>query len=149
MSFETLHTLFRLLKAGRPTVGPQRWSEFVPPEFNFLSEGGPNPQDVYVFKNWLRSYARWRTSYEAFAANEHAELAQDETDQRHREFFAALYLKSAQWHAILLMLIKNVPEPERAKYLGELDGSLAGLRQRFASPGSVLTAGPTANQKSL
>ncbi len=134
MSFETLQTLFRLLKAGRPTVGPHRWSEFVPPDFNYLSEGGPNPRDVYSFKSWSRSYARWWTSYEAYLANEHADLAQDETDKRHREFFAALYLQSAQWHAILLSLIKDAPEPERTKCLSELDGALAGLRQRFATP---------------
>lgn len=122
----------------QPTVGCQRWSEFVPPEFIYLDEGGPSPPDVEKLSNWLKSYARWQASYEAFVKNEQAlesgRMLPDATDLRHRESFAALYLHSAQWHAILLMLVKDVSEAERAKKLADIDGILPELRRRITNP---------------
>jgi len=132
-----MFSLSNLFKGPQPTVGCQRWSEFVPPEFIYLTEGGPSPPDVEKQDKWLRSYARWRVSYEGFVKNEQelesSALPQEETDRRHREAFVALYLHSGQWHAILLMLVKDVPEPERAKHLGEIDGTLVELRKRIAN----------------
>lgn len=133
-----MFSLFKLFKTPQPTVGCQRWSEFVPPEFIYLTEGGPSPPDVETLDNWLRSYARWQASYQGFVKNEQdlesSTLLQEETDRRHREAFVALYLHSGQWHAILLMLVRDVSEPERAKHLGDIDGALAELRKRIANP---------------
>lgn len=110
----------------------------MPPEFIYLEEGGPSPPEVETLNKWLKSYGRWRASYEGFVTNEQelksSALLQDETDGRHREAFVALYLHSAQWHAILLKLVKDAPEPERAKHLGEIDSALVELRKRIANP---------------
>ena len=81
---------------------------------------------------------RLRARYEGFVKNEQElesnALLQEEIDRRHREAFVALYVHSAQWHAILLKLVKDVSEPERAKHLGEIDGALVGLRKGIANP---------------
>ena len=132
-----MFSLSKLFKAPGPTAGCQRWSEFVPPEFIYLTEGGPSPPDVERLSKWLMSYARWRASYEGFVKNEQelesSAVLQEEDDRRHREAFVALYLHSGQWHAILLNLVKDVSESERAKHLGEIDGALAELRKRIAN----------------
>ncbi len=133
-----MFSLSKLFRASPPTVGCQRWSEFVPPEFIYLQEGGPTPPDVETLKRWLGSYAKWRASYEGFVKNEQelerSALPKEEADRRHHEYYVALYLHAAQWHAILLLLVKDVSEPERAKYLGEIDCALVELRQRIANP---------------
>lgn len=137
-AYYTMFSLSKLFKAAEPTVGCHRWSEFVPPEFIYLSEGKPVPTDVDKLNNWLKSYERWRASYAAFVRNEQAleksTLAQDEADRRNREYYVALLLQSAQWHAILLLLVKDVSDLERSKQLAEIDVALAELRKRIANP---------------
>ena len=48
--------------------------------------------------------------------------------RRQYEHYAGLFFQSGQWHAILLMLVEEVSEPERMRYLGEIDGFLEELR---------------------
>ena len=55
----------------------------------------------------------------------------DEMDRRHHEYFAALLLQSAQWHAILLTWVKDFPEVQRREHLEGIDRVLAELRKRL------------------
>ena len=52
---------------------------------------------------------------------------------RQYQHYAGLFFQSGQWHAILLMLVEDedVSEPERSRYLGEMDGFLEELRGRM------------------
>jgi hypothetical protein len=57
----------------------------------------------------------------------------DERDRRSYEYFSALLLQSGQWHATLLLPVKDVSEPERAQLLAEIDRALAELRKRLTN----------------
>ena len=125
-------------KQQQPPSSVESWSEAVPPEFTYLAEGNPDPQDADTFKKWSKSYQRWQSAYAGFLEIErHLEQlskATDERDRRHHEFFAALLLQSGQWHAILLMLLKDVAEGERAERLVGIDRDLLELRKRITYP---------------
>ena len=98
-----------------------------------LLDQGPSLTDIQSLGNWVDAYERWRSGYEAYlkaAANLNGD-ATDEFEDRQYEHYTALFLQSGQWHAIFLLLLKNVPEEERAGYLAELDGFLAELRGRM------------------
>lgn len=110
----------------------------MPPEFTYLAGGNPEPPHADTFTKWFKCYQRWQSAYAGFLEIErHLEegsTAADERDRRHHEFFAALLLQSAQWHAILLMLLKDVAEAERAERLAEIDQYLVELRKRITNP---------------
>jgi hypothetical protein len=55
----------------------------------------------------------------------------DDFDRRQYEHYTGLFFQSGQWHAILLMLLEDISESERSRYLAEIDGFLAGLRERM------------------
>ena len=114
----------------------QNWREAVIPQFPYLQRGEPATPDADTLKKWRRSYERWQKAYEGFLAIEQhlKSLAKpmDESDRRNYESFAALLLHSGQWHAILLTMLKDVPEPQRVEHLAGIDRSLAELRTRIA-----------------
>lgn len=95
---------------------------------------GPSVLDIRSLKQWLDTYRRWRDGYEAFvkaADTLGGSGFTDDFDRRQYGHYTALFIQSGQWRAILLMLLEDVSEPERSRYLAELDGFLAGLRERL------------------
>jgi len=131
-------SISKLLQRPRPPTSFDRWREVVPPEYGYLAEGKPSPPDVNTLRKWLRSYARWQAGYQGLLEIEQdlevRARSMDEVDRRHHEYFAALFMQSAQWHAILLMLVRDGSEPERSKHLAEIDRTLAELRRRITKP---------------
>jgi len=114
----------------------KNWREAMIPNFLYLGRGKPSPPEADTLKKWFRSYERWQKGYEGFLAIEQhlKSLAKpmDQSDRRHYESFAALLLQSGQWHAILLTMLKDTPEAQRAERLAEIDRTLADLRKRIA-----------------
>ena len=122
----------------QPPESYESWYEAVIPEFIYLQEGRPVYPDVDKLKKWLRSFARWKSGYEGFLKIERAlerrGRAMDERDRRIYEYYSALLLQSGQWHATLLLSVKDASEPERARLLAEIDRALAELRKRINNP---------------
>jgi len=131
-------SIARLFGRPQPPDSYESWHEAVIPEFIYLQEGHPIPTDVDKHKKWLKSFARWKTGYEGFLEIERAlerrGRRMDERDRRSYEHFSALLLASGQWHATLLLLVKDGSEPERAELLAEIDRALAELRKRIKNP---------------
>lgn len=99
-----------------------------------LLHEGPSVLDVRTLKRWLDEYSRWRAGYDEFLKVERTLLDggfSDDFDHRHFEHYAALFLQTGQWHAILLGLLDDVPDSERSRYLTEIDGFLANLRKKL------------------
>lgn len=100
--------------------------------------GGPSVVEVRTFKGWLDAYDRWRGGYDEYlrAAGtlSGSDSFTDDFDRRQCEHYTALFVQSGQWHAILLMLLKDVPASEQSRYLAEIDGFLVDLRQRLERP---------------
>ena len=97
---------------------------------------GPGVFEILTLNEWLRAFERWRAGYDAFlkAASSIGKGGfTDDFDRRQHEHYAGLFFQSGQWHAILLMLIEveDVSEPERERYLGEMDSFLEELRGRM------------------
>jgi len=96
---------------------------------------GPSVLEIRSLMQWLDTYRRWRDGYEAFlkaAVTLGRGEFTDEFDRRQYEQYTGLFFQSGQWRAILLILLENVPESERSRYLAEMDGFLADLRGRLA-----------------
>lgn len=132
----THRTMFTLFKS-RPNLPASfnLWSEVdIVAGSEYLHEG-PSVADIRTLKQWLDTYVRWRAGYDAFvkAAGtlESADFT-DDFDRRQHEHYAALFLQSGQWRAILLMLLEDLPEAERSRYVAEIDGILVDLRRRIA-----------------
>jgi hypothetical protein len=130
--------MFRLFKS-RPKLPASfdRWSDVDVVAGSELLHEGPSVLDIRTLKQWLDAYERWRSGYDAFvkaARTLDSGGFIDDFDRRQYEHYTALFLQSGQWHAILLMLLENVPEAERSRYVAEIDGVLADLRKRFARP---------------
>ena len=110
----------------------ESWGEAVIPHHQYLSSGRPYPPDVTSFKKWKASYSRWREGYEGFLEIEASlDRRSKPLMKRTYEYFVALLLQSGQWHAGLLLMVKDVSETERDKCLGEIDLALASLRTRL------------------
>jgi hypothetical protein len=128
-------TMFTLFKS-RPKLPAsfERWREVDTIAGSELLYEGPSVLDVRSLKQWLDAYRRWRDGYDAFvkaAATLGGDGSTDEFDRRQYEHYTGLFFQSGQWHAILLMLLEGVSESERSRYLTELDGLLADLRERM------------------
>ena len=127
--------MFTLFKS-RPKLPASfdRWSEVDIIAGSELLREGPTVLNIRTLKQWIDAYERWRAGYDVFAkAASTSDSAgfTDDFDRRQHEHYAALFLQSGQWHAILLMLLEDVPEPERSGYLDDIDGILADLRKRI------------------
>ncbi|MBE0702131.1 MAG: hypothetical protein IH582_03015 [Afipia sp.] len=99
-----------------------------------LLHEGPSVRDVRSLKRWLDAYRRWRDGYDAFIkaiGTFSSGGFTDELDRRQYEHYVGLFFQSGQWHAILLMLLEDVPEAERTRHLAELDGVLSDLSERI------------------
>jgi hypothetical protein len=128
-----MFTLFR----ARPKLPAsfELWREVDVIAGSELLHEGPSVLDVRSLKQWLDAYERWRAGYDAYvkaAGTLSREGFKDDFDRRQYEHYTGLFIQSGQWHAILLMLLEDVSEPERSRYLAELDGNLASLRKRMA-----------------
>lgn len=127
--------LLQLFGRAQPPTSFERWRDAVPAEFLYVRAGSPDFPNADTHKKWLKSFARWKTGCQGFLAIEqHLEpraRLTEEVDRRHHEFFAALFLQSAQWHAILLTWVKDVSAERRAEHLAEIDRALAELRKRI------------------
>jgi len=123
---------------AQPPDSYESWHEAVIPEFIYLQEGRPAYPDADTLKKWLRSFARWKTAHEGFfeieRALEHRGRPMEDRDRRSYEYYSALLLQSGQWHATLLLSLKDVSESERARLLAGIDGTLAELRKRIKNP---------------
>lgn len=111
-----------------------RWSEVDLVAGSELLHEGPSVLDIRTLKQWLDAYERWRAGYDAFtkaAGTLESSGFTDDFDRRQHEHYAALFLQSGQWRAMLLMLLEDVPESERSQYVAEIDGILADLRKRI------------------
>lgn len=100
-----------------------------------LLHEGPSVLDVRSLKQWLDAYERWRAGYDAFvktAGTLDSVGFTDDFDRRQYEHYTGLFFQSGQWRAILLMLLEDVSEAERSRYLAEIDGFLGDLRERMA-----------------
>ena len=127
--------MFTLFKS-RPKLPEsfERWSEVDIIAGSELLHEGPSVLDVRSLKRWLDAYGRWRGGCDAFikaAGTLDGGGFADDFDRRQYEHYTALFLQSGQWRAILLMLLEDVSESERSRYLAELDGLLTGLRERM------------------
>jgi len=130
-----MRTISRLLGRPQPPDSYERWGEVVIPQLRYLQAGRPYPPDVDVLKKWLKSFARWKAGYEGFLEIERSlERRGRPVDKRTYEYYVALLLQSGQWHAALLLMVKDVSEPQRAKLLAETDQALADLRKRIKNP---------------
>jgi hypothetical protein len=130
--------MFTLFKS-RPKLPASfdRWSEVDVIAGSELLHEGPSVLDIRTLKQWLDAYERWRAGYGAFAkvaGTLDRGSFTDDFDRRQHEHYAALFLQSGQWRVILLMLLEDVPESERSRYVAEIDGILADLRLRIARP---------------
>ena len=124
----------QLLGRPQPPDSFESWGEVVIPQHHYLAAGRPYPPDVDKLKKWLKSFARWRAGYEGFLEIERSlERPGQSAMKRSYEYFVALLLQSGQWHAALLLMVKDVGEPERAKLLAKIDHALAELRMRIKS----------------
>jgi hypothetical protein len=107
----------------------------VIPHYDYLVKGNPCPPDVEHLKQWLKSYSRWKAGYDGFLDIERSlELRGRPVAQRTHEYFVALLLQSGQWHAALLLMVNDASQPERDRWLAELDAALAELRKRISHP---------------
>ncbi len=133
-----MNSILKLLGRPQPPDSYESWHEAVIPKFNYLREGLPLAPDIEKNKKWQKSFARWKDGYNGFLEIERALQGRgrlmDARDRRSYEYYTALLLQSAQWHAILLPLVKDISEAERAKSLAEIDRALAQLRQRIKNP---------------
>jgi len=128
--------MFTLFKS-RPKLPAsfERWSEVDIIAGSELLHEVPSVLDIRTLKQWLDAYERWRAGYDAFAkaaGTLDSGGFTDDFDRRQHEHYAALFLQSGQWRAILLMLLEDVPESERFRYMAEIDGILADLRKKIA-----------------
>lgn len=128
--------MFTLFKS-RPKLPASfdRWSEVDVVAGSELLHEGPSVLDIRTLKQWLDAYERWRAGYDAFvkAAGTLSGGGSfvDDFDRRQHEHYAALFLQSGQWRAILLLLLEGVPDSERDRYVQEIDRVLADLRKRM------------------
>jgi hypothetical protein len=138
---EMLHSsisevIYNWLSRHKTPQSFQSWREAVIPRFLYLQGGNPTPPNADTLQKWVRSYDKWRMAYEGFLEiDQHLNSLsrlEDETDQRHREFYAAVLLQSGQWHVILLLMLKDIPEAERGERRTEIDRLLTDLRKRIA-----------------
>ena len=128
--------MFTLFKS-RPKLPAsfERWSEVDGITSSEFLHEGPSVLDIRTLKQWLDAYERWRAGYDAFAraaGTLDSSGFTDDFDRRQYEHYVALFLQSGQWHAILIKLLEDVPEPERSRYVADIDGVLADLRKRIA-----------------
>lgn len=128
--------MFELFKS-RPKLPPsfERWSEVDIVAGSERLHEGPSVLDVRAFNEWLDAYERWRAGYDAFikAVGTLSGVGfMDDFDRRQYEHYAGLFFQSGQWRAILLMLVEDVSDAERSRYLAEMDGFLDDLRDRIA-----------------
>ena len=129
--------MFTLFKS-RPKLPAsfERWSEVDIVAGSELLYSGPSVLEVRSLKRWVDEYERWRAGYDEFIKAARTVLDgggfTDDFDRRQFEHYAAMFLQSGQWRAILLLLLEDVSEPERSRYLTELDGLLAELREQMA-----------------
>ena len=127
--------MFSLFKS-RPKLPAsfERWSEVDIIAGSELLHEGPSVLDVRSLERWLDNYRRWRDGYDAFikaAGTFSTGGFTDDFDRRQYEHYVGLFFQSGQWRAILLMLLEDVPEAERSRYLAEIDASLSDLRERM------------------
>jgi hypothetical protein len=92
---------------------------------------GPSVLEVRTFKRWLDAYERWRGGHDVYLMAINGDSLVDDFDRRQHEHYTALFIQSGQWHAILLMLLQDVPASEQSRCLAEIDGLLADLRKRL------------------
>jgi hypothetical protein len=99
---------------------------------------GPSVVEVRTFKRWLDAYERWPGGFgeylKAVGTLSGSDTFVDALDRRQHEHYTALFVQSGQWHAILLMLLKDFPASEESRYLAEIDGFLSDLRKRLERP---------------
>lgn len=131
-------SIVRLLGRPLPPDSFESWYQAVIPQFLYLRAGRPDAPEVHKHQKWLKSFARWKTGYEGFLQIERTlerrGRPMNERDRRSREYYSALLLQSGQWHATLLLLVKDVSEQERVALLAQLDRALPELRKRIANP---------------
>jgi hypothetical protein len=111
-----------------------RWSEVDVVVSSDHLHSGPSVLHVRTLKRWLEEYSRWRAGYDEFIRAERTLLDggfTDDFDHRQFEHYAALFIQTGQWHAMLLALLEDAPEAERSRYLTEIDGFLADLRKKI------------------
>jgi hypothetical protein len=112
----------------------ERWSEVDLIAGSELLHEGPSVLDVRSLERWVDDYRRWRDGYDAFdkaASTLSSGGFIDDFDRRQYEHYVGLFLQSGQWRAILLMLLEDITEADRSRYLAELDIALSDLRERM------------------
>jgi hypothetical protein len=95
---------------------------------------GPSVDEARTFKKWLDSYSRLKSCYQDFIKAEKTEgdyRFKDDYERLLHEHYTALFLQSALWHAILLMLLESVSEADRTLYKSEIDDLSKDLRKRI------------------
>lgn len=82
---------------------------------------------------WLDAHGRWQAGYDELVKAEQTLASTngytDDFDRRQHEHYAALLLQSGQWLAILLKLLKDLPEETQSRHLQDLEARLDTLRQ--------------------
>lgn len=112
----------------------ERWSEVDIVTDSEMLYRGPPILEVRSLKRWLDEYERCRAGYDEFIKAAQRGCGggfTDDFDRRLFEHYAAMLLQSGQWRAILLMLLEDPSDAERSRYLSELDGLLAYLREQM------------------
>jgi hypothetical protein len=137
-----LHSMFKIFAPrSKLPASFDRWEEVDIITSSQNLHSGPPISEIRTLAQWLDSYGRWRGCHDEFLKAEQTIPVDgkfiDEFDQRQHEHYAALFIQSAQWHAMLLMLLEEIDETERSRYLTELDGIMADLRKRIAQSGTV------------
>ena len=128
-------SISKLLGRTQPPGTYENWFEAVIPEFIYLHEGRPAHPDADTLKKWKKSFARWQAGYDGFRAIERSLQRRgrpmQERDRRSCDHFTTLLLTSALWHALLLLAVNDVTEPERSRLLAEIDQASAELTNRI------------------
>jgi hypothetical protein len=119
----------------------ERWNEVDGVASSEFLHEGPSVLDVRNLKQWLDPYERWNAGYIAFVKAERTILDgggfSDDFDRRQYDYYTALFFQSGEWLAILLMLLEDVSESDRSRYLAEIDSCLSDLRRRIVLNGKL------------
>ncbi len=149
-----LHSIFKIFAPrSKLPASFDRWEEvdIITSSENLPS--GPHISEIRTLAQWLDAYGRWRGCHDEFLKAEQTIPVDgkliDEFDKRQHEHYSALFLQSGQWHAVLLMLLEEITEAERSRYIAEIDGILAELRRNIARTHPSPARDASARQSSI
>lgn len=128
--------MFSLFKSGGKLPDSfERWSMMDIIVSSEELASGPSIGKIRNLAQWLDQHERWQAGYDELIKAEQTLAATngytDDFDRRQHEHYAALLLQSGQWLAILLKLLKDLPEERQSRHLHDLDARLDTLRHRI------------------